>query len=86
MSSMAVVLNLVLIGGFTSDHTIWNGMLDELASKYRVLIFDNPGAGLSYIAGSSYTVRQHANDIQKFLKYLNINSDQFLGHSMGGNH
>lgn len=76
--------DLVLIGGFTSDHTIWSDMVDELAAIYRVLILDNPGVGQSYIPPSNYTVSEHAKDLQLLLNHLNIKSAHFFGHSMGG--
>ena len=36
---------LLLIAGFACDHTNWSGMIPLLASRYRVIVFDNRGAG-----------------------------------------
>ncbi|MEY3710118.1 MAG: hypothetical protein RIQ67_1758 [Pseudomonadota bacterium] len=38
---------VVLIHGLAGDHTAWNPYIEELKSKYRVIAFDNLGAGRS---------------------------------------
>ena len=36
---------LVLISGFTEDHTAWDEVVETLAQSFCVLVFDNRGAG-----------------------------------------
>ncbi|OGT63565.1 MAG: hypothetical protein A3E85_04620 [Gammaproteobacteria bacterium RIFCSPHIGHO2_12_FULL_45_12] len=75
--------DLVLIGGFTSDHTVWTEMIESLSKFYRVLIFDNPCAGRSYIPNGNYSLASMSSDIVTLLDYLNIEHANFIGHSMG---
>lgn len=75
--------DLVLISGFTADHSTWSFMLDNLAKHYRVLIFDNPGVGRSFIPQNNYSIRQMCGDIGMLLDTLNIQQAHFMGSSMG---
>ncbi len=42
---------LVLIHGWTCDHTFWDAQSPALAAKYKVLALDLPGHGRSSAAG-----------------------------------
>ena len=75
---------LVLIAGYTCDHTFWNAMLDELAGKFRVLIFDNRGIGQTKDNGASFTLEMMAEDIVALIQQLGFLNPHILGQSMGG--
>jgi 3-oxoadipate enol-lactonase len=75
--------DLVLIGGFTADHTVWADMIEPLSQFYRILVFDNPGAGRSYVPTDNYSLEAMSKDIVALLDYLNIQRAHFIGHSMG---
>lgn len=45
---------LVLISGYTCDHTFWNGMLDKLSQQFQVLVFDNRAIGKSKDEGKLF--------------------------------
>ncbi len=75
--------DLVLIGGFTADHTVWADMIEPLSQFYRILVFDNPGAGRSYVPTGNYSLETMCKDIVALLDYLNIQRAHFIGHSMG---
>ncbi len=75
--------DLVLISGFTADHSTWSLMLEELAKHYRVLVFDNPGVGRSFIPHRNYSLQEMSADVALLLDHLAIQQANFLGSSMG---
>ncbi|MDP1574078.1 MAG: alpha/beta hydrolase [Coxiellaceae bacterium] len=76
--------DLVLIGGLTSDHQVWKSTLRLLSAHFRVLIFDNRGAGQTSAPDYPYTMEMMANDTLALMNALNISKAAILGHSMGG--
>ncbi|MDP1604744.1 MAG: alpha/beta hydrolase [Legionella sp.] len=75
---------LVLIAGYTGDHTFWNLMLDELAQKFQVLIFDNRGIGQTKDNGTFFTLDTMAEDTFALTEKLGLAHPHILGQSMGG--
>lgn len=75
--------DLVLIGGFTADHSVWSEMIGHLSQSYRVLIFDNPGVGRSFVPEGDYSLEAMSKDIASLLDHLEIDCANFIGHSMG---
>ncbi len=75
---------LVLIAGFTCDHTFWEGILGKLAKQFQVLIFDNRGAGRSSCPDLPYTVDDMALDAIALIESLQLKKPHLLGHSLGG--
>ncbi|MCL2860551.1 MAG: alpha/beta hydrolase [Oscillospiraceae bacterium] len=75
---------LILIAGLGVDHKIFNSMLSELSQKYKVIVFDNRGAGLSDKPKESYLIEDMSNDVLELLKKLSIEKANVLGLSMGG--
>lgn len=76
--------DLILIGGLTTNHLVWTAVLPALAAKYKVLIFDNRGAGQSTVPSECYTIQEMAADVIALMDHLNIKQAHMLGHSMGG--
>lgn len=76
---------LVLISGFTEDHTAWEDVVAELAKNFRVLTFDNRGAGQTIYPEKPFTTEEMADDTIALLSALDIPQAYILGHSMGGN-
>ncbi|MCX7121261.1 MAG: alpha/beta hydrolase [Gammaproteobacteria bacterium] len=76
--------DLVLIGGMTSDHQVWKSAVRLFAPHFRVLIFDNRGAGQSGAPDFPYTMEMMADDTLKLMDALNISRAHIVGHSMGG--
>lgn len=75
---------LVLIAGYTCDHTFWTAMLHQLARKFQVVIFDNRAVGQTKDSGSAITLEMLAEDTVALLKKLGVERPHILGHSMGG--
>ena len=75
---------LLLIAGLGSDSSNWAGVIDRLSAYFKVVVFDNRGAGRSAIPDTRYTIRQMADDTIRLLDYLKIKKTHIMGHSMGG--
>ncbi len=75
---------LLLIAGLGGDHGSWLPVADELARDFRLILFDNRGAGRSTVPEAPYTIREMAGDIADLLDVLKIESAHVIGHSMGG--
>jgi pimeloyl-ACP methyl ester carboxylesterase len=75
---------LVLIMGFGGDHLAWAFQTPAFAERFRVIAFDNRGAGQSDVPDVPYTTRMMADDTVGLLDALGIDRAHVLGVSMGG--
>jgi len=75
---------LVLIAGLSTDITPYLRIIGELAQKYRVIAFDNRGAGRSDKPDIPYSIEMMADDTAGLLNALHIEQAHILGISMGG--
>ncbi|MCP4177802.1 MAG: alpha/beta hydrolase [bacterium] len=75
---------LVLITGLGGTCDTFRAILNVLARHYKVIIFDNRGAGRTTVTEGAYSTRQMADDVYEFVKKLNLNQPDVLGYSMGG--
>ena len=55
---------LVLVPGFSADHSLWSTVTESLSDRYRVITFDNRGAGQSTVTNPPYSINQLANDVE----------------------
>jgi len=75
---------LVLIMGYGCNSRWWFGQISTLSQEYRVVAFDNRGAGLSDKPDVSYTMEMMAGDTAALLDALAIDAAHIYGVSMGG--
>lgn len=75
---------VVFIGGLSSDLQVWRFQVPELSKTYRIVTFDNRGAGRTDAPDEPYTITQMAEDLDNLLDHLNIPSAHIIGWSMGG--
>jgi len=77
---------LVLLHGFTGNHTSWDGWLPELSKRFRVFALDLPGHGDTKFDGrDSATGLPHvAAVIDRWLEKQGVVKADFIGYSMGG--
>ncbi len=77
---------LVLLHGFTGNHTSWNEGLSEILSERRTLAVDLPGHGDSALAepGEPCDLAAVAHAIDRLLDRHGVNEADFIGYSMGG--
>lgn len=76
---------LVLIhgNGTMIQDFLSSGIVDALAKRFRVIIFDRPGYGYSDRPRGVWTPRAHATLYQKALQQLGVTQAVVLGHSWG---
>jgi 3-oxoadipate enol-lactonase len=75
---------LVLIHSLALDHAIWNGVANELAAGFEILLYDCRGHGQSERRPGPYTVGQFADDLAALLDHVAWPSATIAGCSMGG--
>jgi pimeloyl-ACP methyl ester carboxylesterase len=78
---------LFLIMGFKGTMDLWNQrFLQNLASQYRVIIFDNRGTGATSAGdiNKNSSILQYANDTAGLIDALGFKKASVLGWSMGG--
>lgn len=75
---------LVLIMGLSGDLTWWEPLARELESDFRILLFDNRGAGLTDKPDEKYSIPMFASDTVGLMAALGIGRAHIVGVSMGG--
>ncbi len=75
---------LVLIMGLGGDTTRWFRILPVLAKEYRVIAFDNRGAGRTDKPDITYTMEMMSDDIAGLLDVIGIDAAHTFGISLGG--
>lgn len=75
---------IVLIAGYTGDHTFWQAMKEALAKQFMVLVFDNRGIGQTRDSGAAFSLESMAADTVALINALGLERPHILGQSMGG--
>ncbi len=84
---------LVLVHGYASSALLWRYAIENLSrerlngsARYRIIAFNNKGAGDSGRADSEdgYTVEAFAADLHNAVTALGLDDFILVGHSMGG--
>lgn len=75
---------LLLIAGLGYASWCWAELRQALSDRYRVIAFDNRGAGRSDKPAGPYSIEMLADDAAAVLTGLGVDSAHVLGHSMGG--
>lgn len=75
---------VVLIHGLAGDHTAWKPQLALLRDRYRVIAFDNRGAGRSTQEDEPVSTLDLARDTLGLMDALGVERAHVVGRSMGG--
>lgn len=75
---------LILIMGIGGDAQAWALQVPTLAKHFRVVTFDNRGAGRSSAPDKPYSINGMADDVAALMDSLGIAKAHVLGFSMGG--
>ena len=75
---------LVLIGGLGVDLTVFASLTELLARNFRVLTFDNRGAGRTDKPDVPYSIPMMAQDTVGLMNALGLSRGHVVGLSMGG--
>ncbi|MFX1279023.1 MAG: alpha/beta fold hydrolase [Promethearchaeota archaeon] len=73
-----------LVHGFGSKKESWIAQTEPLAKHFKVIRFDNRGAGKSDRPDDPYTMEIFADDINVLLDFLEIEKTNIIGWSLGG--
>lgn len=77
---------IVLAHGFGTDQSVWKHLVPHLVDEYRVVLYDNMGAGTTnpdYFDFERYsTLEGYALDLLSILEELRIESCIYVGHSV----
>lgn len=74
---------VVLIHGFTNNARSWTPLIPYLDPRFRLIVVDVRGHGISSKPECCYTRLDMAYDIKLLLDQLHINSAHIIGHSLG---
>ena len=75
---------IVMIHGLASSFAFWMPASQVVASRYRVLLYDQRGHGRSSMPRNGYTPSRMAEDLQCLLDHLAVECAVIVGHSFGG--
>ena len=75
---------LLLVHGLMITGEMFDPVIDELATRHRVIVPDLRGHGRSRGLPPPYSARQLAGDLARLLDDLAIGSTAVLGYSQGG--
>jgi pimeloyl-ACP methyl ester carboxylesterase len=74
---------LVLIHGLMDSHRTWRRAAPLLARRFRLLMPDLPGHGLSGRPDAPYTLSWHSQMLADWMKSLGVEKTHICGHSFG---
>jgi len=75
---------LFLVHGFGSKKESWIAQFPVLSKHFKVIRFDNRGAGKSDRPKGTYTMEVFADDIKGLIDYLGLEKTNIAGWSLGG--
>lgn len=75
---------LVLISGYSADHTSWTHLVPAFSRKFRTIVLDNRGVGQTVAGEAPFTIEDMAADVAGLLEALGIEKAYVMGVSMGG--
>jgi len=75
---------LVLVHGLSDSCRTWNRIAPALAAGRRVVALDLPGHGRSARPDAPYDVAWYAGVIAEWIRSLDIQEFDLIGHSLGG--
>ena len=75
---------IILIQGFGARKEGFKCQVPALSEHFKVITFDNRGAGKTERVNEPYTMETLVDDIKGLLNYLEVKKTHVLGTSMGG--
>src|SRR3546814_14654367 len=75
---------LVVSNSLGTDFRIWNDVVGQFADRFRIVLYDKRGHGLSEIDKPPYTIADHVADLAALLDDLAIEGAILCGLSVGG--
>lgn len=76
--------NLVLLHGFMENLFVWDHLVENLSSDFKIIKIDLPGHGQSKIYDEVHRMEFMAEKVNEVIENLHIRAFHIIGHSMGG--
>src|SRR5271166_4165984 len=76
--------DVVLLHPFPLHHQFWDGVLDQLATRYRVFLPDLRAHGDSEAGEGPVTMQKLADDLDRLCREFDLTRGIFVGVSIGG--
>jgi pimeloyl-ACP methyl ester carboxylesterase len=76
--------SILLVHGFGSKKETWQAQFGPLSNHFKVIRFDNRGAGKSDRPNGPYSLSIFADDIRGLMDFLKIEKAHVIGWSLGG--
>ncbi len=75
---------LVFANSLGTDFRIWNDVAARFGDRYRIVLYDKRGHGLSEETPAPYAMADHVNDLAALLDHHGIEKAAVVGLSVGG--
>lgn len=75
---------LLLLHGFSLDHTMWSGQMEELQRSYRLIAPDLRGLGKTKAPSEPFSLETMGDDAAALLEAIDIPAAAVAGFSLGG--
>ena len=75
---------LVFSNSLGTDFRIWDEVVSRLRDRYRMVLYDKRGHGLSEATPAPYALSDHVDDLGALLDHLDIKRAAIVGLSVGG--
>jgi 3-oxoadipate enol-lactonase len=75
---------LIFINSLGSDLRIWQEIAPAFTERFRVILYDKRGHGLSDAPSAPYSMDDHTDDLIALLDHLGIDKASLVGLSVGG--
>lgn len=76
--------SLAFSNALGTDFRIWDAVAGHLADRYRILLYDKRGHGLSEAPPGPYVLADHTADLAALLDHAGIGKVAIVGLSVGG--
>ena len=74
---------VVFLNGTTQTTLYWYSLADTLKFRFRILVYDGRGQGVSDIGRSKLSLERHVDDLDALLQHLSIQKASLVGLSHG---
>lgn len=75
---------MLILPGWSAVSQVYNIITKQLSAKYRVIVLDLPGFGITEEPKEPWGVDEYVDFVVDFIKELGIKELSIMGHSFGG--
>ncbi|MBO5725649.1 MAG: alpha/beta hydrolase [Clostridia bacterium] len=75
---------ILLLHGWASSNQVYNGIINLMKDKYRLVAPDFPGCGGSQTMPTAWTLEDYVDFVLEFMEKVGLSNPILVGHSHGG--